>query len=249
MSSLSKTAYLPIFSILMLVNLSACAPDDENNDPDATSTAPPRVALARTYSPNIPINETEAGVSVAQQAINGGHGLIYQVGGHVMSGMVNMYYIWYGNWSGNSAQTILGDFANNISNSPYYNINTMYDDGFGGVVSGAVQLAGVTTDNYSQGANLSFNQVWAVVANALQQNRLPIDPNGVYFVLTSADVGQDSGNGHAFCSDDCGWHSYNTYSGNLLKYAFVGNGDRCPTSCRPFPGPNGNAGADGMVHR
>ena len=35
-------------------------------------------------------------------------------GGPVMLGTVNAYYIWYGNWSGNSAPTILTDFIQNL---------------------------------------------------------------------------------------------------------------------------------------
>src|SRR5689334_4475971 len=51
----------------------------------------------------------------------GGNGISYH-GGPVMTGTVNAYYIWYGNWSGNSATTILTDFIQNIGGSPYYNI-------------------------------------------------------------------------------------------------------------------------------
>src|SRR6266566_329353 len=50
-------------------------------------------------------------------------------GGPVILGTTNVYYIWYGNWSGNSATTILTDLANNIGGSPYFNINTTYYNG------------------------------------------------------------------------------------------------------------------------
>ena len=46
-----------------------------------------------------------------------------------MLGTVNVYYIWYGNWAGNTATTILTDFASSIGGSPYFNINTTYYDG------------------------------------------------------------------------------------------------------------------------
>src|SRR5439155_4099334 len=37
-------------------------------------------------------------------------------------------------------------------------------------------------------------------------------------------------------------------SGTAVKYSFVGNPDRCPSSCEAqTTGPNGNAGADGMA--
>src|SRR5207245_7347807 len=73
---------------------------------------------------------------------------------------------------------------------------------------------------------------------------LPRDSNGVYFVLTSADVNETSG----FCTQYCGWHTRGTISGTDIKYAFIGNPDRCPSACQAQTvGPNGNAGADGMA--
>ena len=60
----------------------------------------------------------------------------------------------------------------------------------------------------------------------ITSNALPKDTNGIYFVLTSADVNASSG----FCSQYCGWHSHGTISGSDIKYSFVGNPDRCPAS-------------------
>jgi hypothetical protein len=188
------------------------------------------------------------GITVRNQAgkPGGTNGINYN-GGPVMLGNVNMYYIWYGNWSGNTATTILTDFANGIGNSLYYAINTTYYSGSGSTknfISNAVTYMGSTTDNYSQGTSLSDAQVQAVVASAITSGRLPRDANGVYFVLTSADVTASSG----FCTQYCGWHTYATISGSNIKYSFVGNPDRCPSSCAAqTTGPNGNAGADGMA--
>lgn len=172
-----------------------------------------------------------------------GNGISYH-GGPVMLGTVNVYYIWYGNWSGNTATTILTDFANGVGGSPYYNINTTYYNGAGTHVSNAVHYARSTTDSYSQGTSLSDAQVQTVVSTAISSGRLPMDPNAVYFVLTSADVTASSG----FCTNYCGWHTHGTISGNDIKYSFVGNPDRCPAACAAqTTGPNGNAGADGMA--
>src|SRR5437762_2284472 len=41
------------------------------------------------------------------------HGLVYG-GGPVMSGTVNVYYIFYGNWTGNTGPTILTDWARSV---------------------------------------------------------------------------------------------------------------------------------------
>src|SRR5512144_1456186 len=49
-------------------------------------------------------------------------------GGPLILGTTNVYYIWYGNWGGNSAPTVLTDLATSIGGSPYFNINTTYYD-------------------------------------------------------------------------------------------------------------------------
>ncbi len=83
-----------------------------------------------------------------------------------------------------------------------------------------------------------------IVSSAISSGRLAKDPNSVYFVLTSSDVTASSG----FCTQYCGWHTHGTISGIDIKYAFVGNPDRCPSACEPqTTGSNGNAGADGMA--
>jgi hypothetical protein len=165
-------------------------------------------------------------------------------GGPVMLGTINAYYIWYGNWSGNSATTILADFASSLGGSPYFNINTTYYNGSGTHISNSVALAGTATDSYSRGTSLSDSGIFGVVTDAIAGARLPFDTNGVYFVLTSADVTASSG----FCTKYCGWHTHGSFSGADLKYSFVGNPDRCPSSCSAqTTSPNGNAGADGMA--
>jgi phosphate-induced protein 1 len=176
----------------------------------------------------------------------GGSNGIFFHGGPVMTNANgnNVYYIWYGNWSGNSATTILTDFANNIGGSPYFNINTTYTDGSGNPVQNAISYAGSTNDNYSAGTSLSDSAIQGVVASAINSGRLPKDTNAVYFVLTSADVTASSG----FCTQYCGWHTHGTIAGSDIKYSFVGNPDRCPSSCEAqTSSPNGNAGADGMA--
>jgi hypothetical protein len=173
----------------------------------------------------------------------GSNGISYH-GGPLILNTVGVYYIWYGNWQGNTATTILTDFANNIGGSPYFNINTTYFDGSNRHVSNSVAFRGSTSDNYSQGTALSDAQVQTVVSQAISSGRLPMDTNAVYFVLTSADVTATSG----FCSQYCGWHTHGTIAGSDVKYSFVGNPDRCPSACAAqTTSPNGNAGADGMA--
>ncbi|HSR65623.1 MAG TPA: hypothetical protein VLM17_08510 [Xanthomonadaceae bacterium] len=174
---------------------------------------------------------------------SGSNGINYH-GGPLILGTTNVYYIWYGNWSGNTATNILTDLAQNMGGSPYFNINTTYYNGSNVRVSNAVSYKGATNDSYSQGTALSDAGVQAVVSSAISSGRLPKDTNAVYFVLTSADVNETSG----FCTQYCGWHTHGTVLGSDIKYSFVGNPDRCPSSCAAqTSGPNGNAGADGMA--
>lgn len=165
-------------------------------------------------------------------------------GGPVMLGTTNLYYIWYGNWSGNSAVPILNNLALSLGGSPYYNINTTYYNANNNKVSNALAAPASTTDNYSRGNKIGDSDVLNVVAGAISSGALPQDPNGVYVVLSSADVNETSG----FCTQYCGWHSHATILGVDTKFAFVGNAARCPSACSAQTvSPNGNAGADAMA--
>jgi len=198
----------------------------------------------RAYPAPPRANENANGNSnAAGHAKTSNNGIFYH-GGPLMLGATNAYYIWYGNWSGNTADTILTNLASSIGGSPYFNINTTYTDGSNTPVTNAVHYAGSTTDNYSQTTALSDAGVQNVVASAISSGRLPKDTHAVYFVLTSADVNETSG----FCTQYCGWHTHGTIAGSDIKYSFVGNPDRCPSACAAqTTSPNGNAGADGMA--
>jgi hypothetical protein len=194
-------------------------------------------------------------------ATAGTNGISYQ-GGPVMSSGVNVYYIWYGAWANTAATTeptdILTDMAKSMGGSPYFNINTTYTG-----VQNVVTYKGAVYDNYSQGTTaakkkLADTTIYNIVKRAIT-TAAPggfggtADPNGLYFVLTSADVTASSG----FCTKYCGWHSSSVMDSSTapiliggvnVKYSFVGNPDKCPSSCAALTvSPNGNAGADGMA--
>lgn len=169
------------------------------------------------------------------------NGISYH-GGPVITGGVNAYYIWYGNWQGNTATTILTSFIQSEGGSPYFNINTTYYNGSNVKVSNTINYTGNTSDNYSQGSSFGDAGVLNIVKKALGTSTP--NANTVYFVLTSADVKETSG----FCTQYCGWHTHATINGVDTKYAFVGNPDQCPSACEDqTTSPNGNAGADGMA--
>jgi hypothetical protein len=157
----------------------------------------------------------------------------------------NVYLIWYGNWNqaNNSdtpgGQTIVTDFLSGLTGSSYFAINKTYS-----TPTGTFTVAASTADSYSQGSNLTDAGVQAVVSNAIANRSLPLDANGIYFVLTSTDVAESSG----FCTKYCGWHTYGTITGANIKYAFVGNSNRCLGGCAAqTTSPNGNPGVDGMI--
>ena len=206
------------------------------------ANSPKVIARSRNNNGDQPSGPAKTG-----NAKPGANGITYHGGpllGVLGGAPVTAYYIWYGNWNDNSAPSILTDLMLTIAPSPYYNINTTYYNGSNAHVVNAVTYGGSTTDNYSRGTTLSDSGVQGVVSDAITSGRLPNNPAGVYFVLTSSDVNESSG----FCTSYCGWHTYGTIAGSNIKFAFIGNPDRCPSACEAQTiGPNGNAGADGMA--
>ncbi len=173
---------------------------------------------------------------------SGSNGIFYH-GGPLLTNGVNAYYIWYGGWSGDSTTSILADLANSIGGSPYFSINTTYTDGSGQHVLNAVHYAGSAAVGYTHGTALSDSNIQQIVSEAIGAG-MAKDTKGVYFVLTSADVNETSG----FCTQYCGWHTHGTIAGSDIKFAFIGNPNRCPSACEvQTTGPNGSVGADGMA--
>ncbi len=171
-----------------------------------------------------------------------GNGIVYH-GGPIMTGTVNLYYILYGTW-GAKQIALLEAWGNSIGGSPYYNIETTYYDGTGTHLSNSVVLAKVTTDAYSQGKSLTDASVEQVVKLAIFKGKVPLDPHGLYYVLTSKDVSETSG----FCTVYCGWHTFATMSGQPIKYSFIGNAARCLSACAAqTTSPNGIPGVDAMI--
>jgi hypothetical protein len=165
------------------------------------------------------------------------------------------YLIWYGNWNqsngsdDSAGQQIVRDAIHGLSGSNYYVTNASYG------VSGLLNVSGLgngangtheINDAYSHGSNLSDSQIASIVSSAISKGLggQGGDANGIYFVLTSSDVNESSG----FCTQYCGWHTNGAVGPKSIKYAFVGNANRCLNACAAqTTGPNGNAGVDGMV--
>jgi len=191
------------------------------------------------------------------EAIVTGNGIEYN-GGLVMLGPHNVYFIWYGNFSGNSALTILPDLINGFGGSQYFNTNSTYGDASANIAN-TVSLAKQTFDNYSQGTALTDTTFPNVISAPLNSGKLPVDPNGIYFVLTSPDVTLTfppvAGKPQGFCTAFCGFHTSGTFGTTDIKVAFVGDpATQCPRThlggtCSPQTlSPNGNEGADAMAN-
>ncbi len=182
-----------------------------------------------------------------------GNGISYHGGPVMTAPTVNVYFIWYGNWTNGPKASDSQDTVsllnalfgvNGLNNSGYEKINSTYTNGSGAAVSGSLVLAQSTTVSSGYSTSLSDSGVQSVVSNAISTGALPKDTNGVYFVLTSSDVNESSG----FCTRYCGWHTAATIGGSDIKYSFVGNADRCPSACAAqTTSPNSNSGADAMA--
>ena len=195
-------------------------------------------------------------------AVVTGNGINYN-GGPVMQ-PVNLYFILYGDWTGQdkTGPAILQTWGQNIAPSPYFAINTTYGDSAGDVVPNLVTFKGVYTDTGSLGMTLSDASIGQLTSNAINSGKLGTagmaDPNGLYMVLTAPGVAESSG----FLSSYCGWHwsgsfvngavqeGYNYGSGYpMVKFAFIGNatGSSFYSCAVQGTSPNGDAGADAMI--
>ena len=184
------------------------------------------------------------------QAVVTGNGINYN-GGPVMPNTPNVYIIWYGNWNGTGSNTaatrgVIEHFFSTIGGSALELVNSTYGDNTNNV-TGNVNFGGSTIVSSSK--NLTDRSLQSTVSSALTSGALPRDANGVYFVISSSNINETSG----FCTRYCGFHTRATLSGTDIKYAFVGNVDRCPSGCEAqTTGPNspvtGQGGIDGMAN-
>jgi hypothetical protein len=166
---------------------------------------------------------------------------------------VKVYFIGYGNWtngakpSDSQATVNLMDAqfgpTRGIGGSSCFKINPAYSDTVGYAAGNKVLLAS-STNNYSRGKQLAASDIQNIVSGAITSRALPKDANGLSYVLTASDVAETSG----FCTHYCGWHTSSTIGGTDIRFAFVGNPDRCPSACEmQTVSPNGGSGADAMA--
>jgi hypothetical protein len=219
----------------VMIPSAAHAQNELNRGPNSDTHPDGRGNRNRETPPRNPKGESGGAVVT-------GNGISYH-GGPVMQGIVNVYYIWYGDWTKDTgANLILTDWAQNIGDSPYEKINATYGDTTGNV-SGSIHYSGFTTMPSAMfGTALSDSSIGSIVSNS----GLPMDSNALYFVLTAPGITETSG----FLTKYCGWHTYGTIGGKNIKYAFVGNAQGANLgSCaaQTTKSPNGDPAADAMV--
>jgi hypothetical protein len=210
------------------------------------------VVLAYLVQPT----EAKAGNSIPKT-----NGKMIYHGGPVLWTPPNIYFVFYGCWTCNlpgsnlDTITILADFASHLGNSPYSRINTTYWDANGSTPNGSVFYGGSVADfQYSVGSELSVENIQEIISRQISLGALPLDTAGIYVVLASSDVGSTA---TGFCEGPSSpYHANFLHNGTPVKYAFVGNPERCKPEAAPqfiatngsvLPSPNGNLAADAMV--
>jgi hypothetical protein len=180
------------------------------------------------------------------------NGIEYQ-GGPVLAGTPTVYFLWYGAWSATDKQN-MRNFVTGLSGSPYFNLNGAYGDRNGAAAATTLRLGQEVDLGYAQGTTVS--SVPALITSKIRNGTMTSDPNGIYVVLASADVGSSG-----YCSQWCGYHTHADV-GDIVgrpmdgKYifainAFSGNTNTCGV-CRPSIAgavtPNGSPGADALAN-
>jgi hypothetical protein len=212
------------------------------------SLSQPEVIIQHRINPH-----SQSPVHLGQAPTQGGTSatspLIYH-GGPLID-TPSIYIIWYGDWNQNNgtdtpaAQDLIRDWAMGIGGSPYFQINTSKSVS-GYPISGNVSFIPTSNETTDTGTKTRLRDadIQSIVNNAINSGRLPYDSNGVYFVVTSSNVNEQSG----FCTRYCGWHTYGNLTAGRVRYSFVGNAARCLNACAAQSvSPNNNPGIDGAI--
>jgi len=163
-------------------------------------------------------------------------------GGKVLTSPINVYIIWYGNWGNlGGDQEMIKYFFNNIQSSAWWKMATRYTQTKNGVTTAVtpnVKFVGSVQSPLYKGNSLGSPQiVFSVVNSILDASSLPVDTDGIYFVLTAPNIAVAN-----FCVNFCGWHSGFNYRGASILVAMVPHsasstsGGTCRTAVGAGPG-------------
>lgn len=251
----------PYYTVLMLllvafstINLLAQRPEWAGNDEpsDLPMHEQPSGFVRPNYNPDInPMNPGEfnrGGFALATGGTTATSPISYRGGPLINTPAI--YVIFYGNWNQNNGsdtpegRQIILDWANSVGSSAHFAINQTFSVN-GQPISGGATFGGYTVKTGAYSTRLKDSQILSTIATTITSGALgPFNPNGVYFLVTSSDVTASSG----FCTQYCGWHTHSLQSFGNLRFAFVGNANRCLSSCAAQKvSPNNNPGVDGAI--
>jgi Phosphate-induced protein 1 conserved region len=167
--------------------------------------------LASLVSANIFARTVDQALAIEYDKA-GRNDIKYIPGRRVLTEDVNIYHIYYGDWT-TAQKDLIDGFANGIGESSWYTTTKQYYSQSSATankrfINGKVRLAFSVTDTGSFGTSLSGNDLPDIIDKFISAGTLPNDPNGVYFVLTSGEISEsirpDLGTA-SFCSDYCGY--------------------------------------------
>jgi phosphate-induced protein 1 len=178
--------------------------------------------------------------------------------GPVLPGIRNIYMIWYGCWADNCGRAgdtktrmLMADFLTTIGNSPYAQINSTYTDASGQPAASSFIYGGDVIDgSYSHFPDLSQSDIVSLISYQVNSFQLPQDRNGIYVIVASADI---ASSGTGFCTPSAPpFHGQGIVNGDIVRYIFLGNPNRCPSVAGPQfspsgPTPNDNYAGDALV--
>ena len=247
-----------------------------SNGQTQAEDAPWTFAGAPTGSPFINSNHhgvgyptRERAASFATTAVPGNIGnIVYHANGTVISSP-NVYVIWYGNWAGtpctdksstsNTTPGIINYMINNLGASNWYSINKTYFQVLNNSVTyvkPTIPIAGCLATS-SLGTTLNTPFAWDTKSHYINEvvtyglnNGLPTDSNGIYLVLTSADI-IVNGFVNSGSAQFCGYHDNMTAPNGTTNVllATIGDPGAAIGSCSGQQGvsPNNNVNGDAMA--
>ena len=181
-------------------------------------------------------------------------------GGPVPTVPVDMNFIWYGAWTGNTATAILPRLIDDLNGSTYiHTLSSFVSPATSQVPTETTNMSGNCFIDSSSSVTLwkaasldgtvgatGAASIESIVAAAIATNGLT-DPNALYFVLTAPSIFVSG-----FDTQFCGWHN-TTSSGSFpaTQFGFIGApagfGSGCHVSVQRSAGINGNFAADAMA--
>jgi len=180
-------------------------------------------------------------------------------GGELMLGPVNLYNIYIGDFTTSAKQrktsALVDYFAANFGRSSLYNVMTSYYQVINGnkvYVSNSLNFVkSIAVHPYAMQLNITTMDIIHTIVDAINQNQLPFDLNGIYAVIFRGNF-----NFNGYLKTWCGSHSFfiplNT--NYKLKFFVVGDPETAPESlqsnCAELPDGtvNDSLGGDSIAN-